>query len=344
MCSPPAVGVLLALTLPAHAQLAPARAYYGINRSIPMTVRIPADAQGDAVVQLLAPVSAESRAAASVVAGGVDLAGLFPMLWRPASAPTPQSLVYAQLVIGGKKVGPAVVLQPILEPLYAGTVDQTGQPVFLRPRPGPDGKPPPPTYSGLRAYIDQDIVMETSLGEIQFRMRPDQAPNTVWNFLSLCRAGFYTDVEFHRIVAINPATHAPFVVQAGDPIRGHEAGLAAHGEGGPGYMIDLERSGLPHDFGVISMARDRDQPNSAGSQFFIGLSREGTAFLDGTFCSFGQAVSGAEVIQKIAAVPVDSHDHPIDPPVIKSCRLVDAPPYGDGPVPVQRPPTPPVQR
>lgn len=338
---------LVAACIPAavaSAQLTPDRTYYGINRSIPMTVRIPADAAGEAVVQLLAPVSAEVRASASVVAGGIDLAGLFPVLWRPAAPPTAQSLLYAQLVVGGKKVGPAVVLQPLLDPLYCSGLDDRGQPVFPKAKPGPDGKVPPQSYSGLRAYTDKHVVLDTSEGTIEFQMRPDQAPNTVWNFLSLCSGGFYTDVQFHRIVALNPNTHAPFVVQAGDPIRGHESGLPSRGEGGPGFMIDLERSTLPHDFGVISMARDRDQPNSAGSQFFISLSREGTSFLDGLFCAFGQAVSGAETIQRIAASPVDEHDHPKDPPVIKSCRLVDAPPYGEGPGPVRRPAPAPVQR
>src|SRR5262249_45879024 len=129
------------------------------------------------------------------------------------------------------------------------------------------------------------VVLETSLGGVEFRMRPDEAPNTVWNFLALCRGGFYTDVQFHRVKAISPHNGAPFVVQSGDPIFGHAS--QGVGWGGPGYLVNLEQSHLAHDFGVLSMARLEDQPNSAGSQFFICLSREGTVQLDGRFAAFG---------------------------------------------------------
>jgi peptidyl-prolyl cis-trans isomerase B (cyclophilin B) len=319
----------------AIAQLTPDRTYYGINRAIPMTVHIPAEAKGEAEVQLLAPVTAEVKGSASVVEGRVDLAGLFPVLWRRPAPPTPQSLLYAQLVVSGKKVGPAVVLQPLLDPPYCVVIDgQTGEPKYREGRVDRNSKPLPPAYSGLRAYVEKHIIMETTLGDIEFQMRPDQAPNTVWSFLQLASDGFYTDIQFHRISAINPNTHAPFVVQAGDPIKGHEGGNPDPGEGGPGFMINLEKSTLPHDFGVLSMARNNKFPNSAGSQFFICLSRLGTAYLDGGWCSFGQAVSGAETIEKIAATPADATGRPGEPPVIKTCRVVEAPPYGEGPKPV----------
>jgi peptidyl-prolyl cis-trans isomerase B (cyclophilin B) len=332
----------------ACAQLTPDRLYYGIGRSIPMTVRVPPDLKGEAVIQLLAPVSAEVKASASVVAGGVDLAGLFPSLWCPAVPPTSESLVYAQLTVGGRKIGSAVVLQPLVEPSYCVFIDPSGEPQFREPRATADGKPLPAPCSGLRAYIEKHVVLETSLGDIEFRLRPDQAPNTSYDFLQLAEGGLYTDVLFHRIVAINPSNHAPFVIQAGDPIRGHESGNPNPGDGGPGFLMNLERSRLPHDFGVLSMARRNDQrmplPNSAGSQFFISLSREGTSVLDGQFCAFGQAVSGADVIQKIAAAPVGERDLPKEPPVIRRCRVIDAPPYGEGPGPVKAPPPRPTER
>lgn len=331
-----AAAAAASLAAPVHGQLTPDRTYYGINRPAPMTVRIPPDIAGEATIELLAPVTAEVKASASVAAGGVDMAALFPILWAPPSPPTQQGVLYAQLVVGGARVGPAVVLQPLLDPSYAVFIDsQTGEPQYRDSR---------GIYSGLRAYVDRHVVMETSLGTIEFAMRPDQAPNTVYSFLDLCGGGFYTDVIFHRVKAFHP-TGAPFVIQAGDPLQGVGAGAAAGaaGEGGPGFMIDLEKSKLPHDFGVISMARVKD-PNSAGSQFFICLSREGTAFLDGAFCSFGQAVAGAETIQAIAAVKVGPADRPVEPPVIKRCRLVDAPPYGQGPAPVKPPAAGPIKR
>lgn len=327
-----AAGLLVAASS-AWAQLTPDRTYYGIHRAAPMTVRLPPDLAGEATIELLAPVTARVVATASVAAGGVDMASLFPLLWRPSTPPTQESVLYAQLVVGGKKVGPAVVLQPLLDPSYAVFIDlQTSEPKYRDSR---------GIYSGLRAYVDRHVVMETSLGTIEFAMRPDQAPNTVYSFMDLCGGGFYTDVIFHRVKALHP-NGSPFVIQAGDPLQGVVTDGGA-GEGGPGFMINLEKSQLPHDFGVISMARVKD-PNTAGSQFFICLSREGTSFLDGGYTSFGQAVSGADTIQRIAAVEVGAADRPKTPPVIKRCRLVDAPPYGTGSGPVKAPPATPVSR
>src|SRR5262249_45827306 len=163
----------------------------------------------------------------------------------------------------------------LMDPATCVFIDsQTQEPQF---RPGRG------ICSGLRAYVDQVVRMETSAGAIDFRMRPDEAPNTVWSFLELCRGGVYPDVGLHRIAPVNATNHAPFGIQGGDPVFGHaKEGV---GEGGPGFAINLEQSGLPHDFGVISMARNPRFPNSAGSQFFIGLSREGTAHLDGKFAA-----------------------------------------------------------
>ncbi|MBL8760961.1 MAG: peptidylprolyl isomerase [Phycisphaerae bacterium] len=175
---------------------------------------------------------------------------------------------------------------------------------------------PDKVLAGVRVYVDRVARVETTMGDIEFAMRPDAAPNTVFNFLHLAEGGFYNGVIFHRIVAKLPSGHA-FVIQAGDP--------TGTGDGGPGYAIDLEPSNLPHDFGVLSMARD-DDPNTNGSQMFVALSREGTARLDGRYTAFAQALSGAEVIRKIAAVPVGENDRPLDPPMIRAVMLAPAPP------------------
>ncbi len=106
---------------------------------------------------------------------------------------------------------------------------------------------------------------ETNLGEIVIGLRPDEAPNTAWNFRELVDGGFYDGTIFHRVVP-QSRDGDPFVIQGGDPSQS--------GEGGPGYWLPLEPSGLAHDFGVISMAR-ADDPDSAGSQFFICLSARG---------------------------------------------------------------------
>ena len=297
------------------AQLTPDRLYYGVGREIPIVVKVPEGKQGEAVIELLRPQTAEKVATASVLPGKVNLATLFPNLWNTK---TP-SLLYAQLSVGGEKIGPALVLQSMTNPKYAGMQPGNPKPVFQAMS---------DTYSGLRIYVDKDVELDTDKGSILFRMRPDMAPNTVWNFRELAGGGFYTDVVFHRIVAKLPNGN-PFVIQVGDP--------TASGSGGPGYAIDLEESTLPHDFGVLSMARSGD-PNSNGSQVFVCLSREGTKALDGGYTAFAQAIKGADVIQAIAAAPTSAGDRPIDPmPRIKSARLVDAAPYGTGPKPVSRP-------
>jgi len=173
-------------------------------------------------------------------------------------------------------------------------------------------------FTGLRAYVEYDVALETTKGAIVVAMRPDEAPNTAWNFLTLASGGFYTDIPFHRIV---PATRngEPFVIQAGDP--------SDTGDGGPGYTLPIEPSGLPHDFGVISMAR-ADDPDSAGSQFFICLSRQGTARLDGQYCAFGETITGDETIRAIADVELAdvSAGKPADPPIILQARVIPARP------------------
>jgi peptidyl-prolyl cis-trans isomerase B (cyclophilin B) len=275
-----------------------------------MTVKLPEGAAGEAEVQLLAPQTAEVVEKAPVTPGAVNLAEKFTMLWTTAAP----RLLYAQLVVGGKKVGPAVVLQPMVTPNYAPRVDQAGEPMFA------DNEKRQKLYSGIRAYVDKNVVLDTSKGEIEISLRPDVAPNTVWNFRDLVAGGFYTDILFHRVMQ-------GFMDQVGDPL--------GSGGGGPGYYIDLEPSNLPHDFGVLSMART-GEPNSNGSQIFLCLSRNATAPLDGKYTSFGQIIRGGEVIKAIGAVPVKG-DRPVDPPMLKSAKLVDAAPYGDGPKPQKDP-------
>lgn len=183
-------------------------------------------------------------------------------------------------------------------------------------------KPIERLFSGLRIYPETDVILHTSKGDIRVCMKPDEAPNTAWNFLDLSRGGFYRGVVFHRIVPLT-ASGLPFVIQTGDP--------TASGDGGPGYWLPIEDSKLPHDFGVISMARS-DDPDSNGSQFFICLSREGTARLDGQYCAFGYAVDGAQTIKAIAESELADvkAGRPKDPPVIQEAELVPAPPRSVG--------------
>lgn len=316
--------LLLLLPLHARAQLTATRTYYGVNRPVPIEVALPPGA-GPAFIQLLEPLTGAVVASSAIEPGRVDLAAHFPVLWQTE---TPRVL-YAQLVAGESPVGPALVLQPMVEPKPAMLLNPaTNAPWFLDPKTGRPsfearegavifGPAEEAAFTGLRVYADTIAVVETTIGEIRFAMRPDAAPNTVWNFLDLARGGFYTDIIVHRVVPVR-ADGSPFVVQFGDP--------TGTGNGGPGYSIDLEPSTLAHDLGVLSMAR-ATEPNTAGSQVFICLSREGTRHLDGRYAAFAEAVSGLDVIRALASVPTDANAKPLDPPVVRAVRLEPAPPY-----------------
>ena len=309
--------VLMAVACPqlVAAQLVPQRLYYGIDRPVPVSVVRPEAAEGPLSIKLLAPETAAELAKAECGEGTVDLASLFDTFWDPTAAETVR---YAQLYAGETPVGPALVLQPLLTPDLAR----------LDPKREVTWQGGQRFFSGYRIYMDKLAVMRTSEGDIAFRMRPDEAPNTVWNFLSLADGGFYTDIIFHRIIG-GTGDVEPFVVQVGDPIGA--------GTGGPGYFIDLERSALPHAFGVLSMARAGYDPNTNGSQVFICLSRERTRPLDGDYTAFAEAVSGVEAILALQSVETGPGDRPVDPPVLRSVDLIDAPPYGTGATPVKRP-------
>ncbi len=113
------------------------------------------------------------------------------------------------------------------------------------------------------------------------------APNTAHNFIYLAKSKFYDGIKFHRVVP-------DFVLQGGDP--------EGTGAGGPGYSIEGEFSSngsendLKNELGTIAMARTND-PNSAGSQFYINLVNN--VNLDGDYAVFGRVVKGMDVVNKI---------------------------------------------
>ncbi|MBD3299496.1 MAG: peptidylprolyl isomerase [candidate division Zixibacteria bacterium] len=141
------------------------------------------------------------------------------------------------------------------------------------------------------------VIMETSMGTIEIELWPDVAPHHCKSFVHLIEKGFYDSLTFHRIIP-------NFVIQGGDPL--------GNGTGGPGYNVPAEFSNLDHDDGILSMARSRD-PNSAGSQFFICLSREGTKSLDGQYSIFGKVTDGLDVVHQIEKVPTGRNDKPTTP-------------------------------
>lgn len=146
-------------------------------------------------------------------------------------------------------------------------------------------------------------------GIIKILLREDIAPISVDNFISLANKGFYNGLTFHRVIK-------GFMIQGGCP--------KGNGTGGPGYTIKGEflangiNNPLSHKRGVISMARAMDY-NSAGSQFFI-VHKDAT-YLDGQYASFGETVSGIEVVDKIAKVRTTPNDRPHEDVIIESIKI-----------------------
>ena len=144
-----------------------------------------------------------------------------------------------------------------------------------------------------------DVIIKTDFGDIKFSLLADLAPETVRNFVTLAKQGFYDGTLFHRVIP-------GFMIQGGDP-NTKNSDKSAWGQGGPGYNLKAEFSSRSHLRGIVSMARAND-PDSAGSQFFIVTSD--STFLDKQYTVFGEVVDGIEVADKIVNLPRDGNDCP----------------------------------
>ena len=148
------------------------------------------------------------------------------------------------------------------------------------------------------------VIITTDVGTFTIQLYPEDAPNTVHNFIKLVESGYYDGVVFHRIIP-------QFMIQAGDP-NTKDSDRSLWGQGGPDYTIQEEFNTLQHDRGIISMARGQ-HPDSAGSQFFIV--HKDTNQLDEKYTAFGRLVPGTysiAALDKIAAIPTDANDAPKD--------------------------------
>lgn len=152
------------------------------------------------------------------------------------------------------------------------------------------------------------IIMEN--GDVmKAELYPEVAPNTVNNFISLVKKGYYDGLIFHRVIR-------GFMIQGGCP--------QGTGMGGPGYSIKGEfsqngfKNDLKHTEGVLSMARSM-MPNSAGSQFFI--MHKDAPHLDGAYAAFGKVTEGMDVVNKIAEERTDYFDRPLKTQKIKSMTV-----------------------
>jgi peptidyl-prolyl cis-trans isomerase B (cyclophilin B) len=182
------------------------------------------------------------------------------------------------------------------------------------------------------------IRIETPQGEMLVKLY-DQTPAHRDNMIKLINEGFYDGQIFHRVIK-------DFMIQGGDP---HSAGAERGqrlGTGGPGYTIPAEiNDRLYHKKGALAAARTGDQFNpekaSSGSQFYIVQGRVftsdmlemlqrsrsvpfsleaindyttigGTPHLDGAYTVFGEVIEGLDVVDRIANLPTDANDRPLE--------------------------------
>ncbi len=172
-----------------------------------------------------------------------------------------------------------------------GSIPKTGYPADVKERPV--------------------VTMTMANGHrIILELFPEAAPNTVANFISLIKEGYYNGLIFHRVIP-------DFMIQGGD--------LSGNGSDGPGYSIEgefrsngFEANTVKHNRGVISMARTND-PNSAGSQFFIMVQE--VSHLDGEYAAFGKVIEGMETVDEIVSVERDKMDKPLKEQKIESVTV-----------------------
>lgn len=352
--------------------LEPVRTYATVGRPIAVAVDRSAFVAGgpEPRIELIDPlpgrtIAGETLAGLDEPAPGdrpdepvrVDLGELFPGLRSPGEA----RVLYAQLNRGGERLGPPVVLRPLVTPRVS-TDALTGElGAALRRRDAPllarllelaseelepmrervvVRSPRGETVAGRRLDVLRRYVFETDRGVLEFRPEPAHAPNTTLHVRRLIEGGFYGGSPFHRIIPTDTLGR-PFLVQTGDP--------TGTGLGTAGVFVDFEPSDLPHRFGTLSLARRPDDPNSGSSQLMITLGREGGRSLDGGYTSFARLVRGSEALLAIAswdaepaagAAGADTEPEPEPRPTIVRAWTVPAEPFGLGPARELGPETP----
>lgn len=153
------------------------------------------------------------------------------------------------------------------------------------------------------------VTFQTTAGTFKAELYPEIAPNTVNNFISLVKKGFYDGTIFHRVIP-------GFMIQGGDP--------EGSGMGGPGYGIKGEfsangfKNDLRHTRGVLSMARSM-RPNSAGSQFFVMVAD--APHLDGQYAAFGKVIEGMETADAIVSAKRDYSDRPYEDQIMEKVTV-----------------------
>ena len=174
-------------------------------------------------------------------------------------------------------------------------------------------KEEPSPYLKGKHHVEIEVQ---DYGTIAVELDADTAPITVTNFIELAKSGFYNGLTFHRIIE-------GFMIQGGDP-KGNGTGGSENPIKGE-FEANGVKNSISHKRGVISMARQASNYNSASSQFFI-MHKDNDS-LDGGYAAFGHVTSGIEVVDAICEnTPVQDKNGtvlPKDQPVITAIRVID---------------------
>ena len=155
-------------------------------------------------------------------------------------------------------------------------------------------------------------------GEFIIALYPEFAPETVENFVNLVSVGFYDGLTFHRVID-------NFMAQGGDP-EGTGAGGSGKDIVGEFSVNGFTQNTLSHKRGVVSMARNGYDFNSASSQFFICYD-DRCVQLDGQYAAFGEVIEGMEVVDSFLEVErvYDANGDksvPVEPIVIEKAEIM----------------------
>ncbi|KAI9890689.1 MAG: heme binding [Vezdaea aestivalis] len=154
-----------------------------------------------------------------------------------------------------------------------------------------------------------NVVLETSMGEINVELYNQHAPKTCKNFYTLAQRGYYNGIIFHRVIP-------NFMLQTGDPTGSGRGGTSIYGD----KFDDEIHGALKHTgAGILSMANSG--PNTNGSQFFITLAP--TPWLDGKHTIFGRVRAGLRIVQRMGLVKTGEADRPIEEIKIVRARALE---------------------
>jgi len=181
----------------------------------------------------------------------------------------------------------------------------------------------PPSAVSAQATLEDATLATLTVsgavsGEISIALYGDQAPISTANFVSLARCGFYDGIKFHRVLA-------GFVIQAGDPgTKSHDGDFEGIGRGGAGYEFPIEPPAADLDYAPYTVAVANDTRTN-DSQWFVTLA-DLRGRLPLSYTIFGAVVGGNDIIDAIAAVPVNDPRAgvPLTPVTIDSIVISDA--------------------